>query len=78
MMLFLYVTRNAAVERNAAVIEILGNISFRYAETEDPSFCQEEHLVFLVKLGGEWFIADVETKYDWFVGMYQQKDYDIF
>lgn len=61
-----YVVQRVDVQGNFAVIEVLENISFQYVGAEDSSFSQKEHTVSLIKVDGEWIVANVETKYDWF------------
>ena len=60
-----------------AVIEVLENISFQYVGAEDSSFSQKEHTVSLIKVDGEWIVANVETKYDWFANEYKDTEYKI-
>lgn len=72
-----YVVQSADVQENFAVIEVLENISFQYVGVEDPSFSQKEHIVSLIKVDGEWIVANVETKYDWFANEYKDTEYKI-
>ena len=44
---------------------------------EDSSFSQKEHTVSLIKVDGEWIVANVETKYDWFANEYKDTEYKI-
>lgn len=66
-----YVVQRVDVQGNFAVIEVLENISFQYVGAEDSSFSQKEHTVSLIKVDGEWIVANVETKYDWFANEYK-------
>lgn len=72
-----YVVTDAKIQGNIAILEVLENLSFQYIGTPEPSFCQEEHTVFLVKVDDEWYVANVETKYDWFSNEYKNSNYDI-
>ena len=42
---------------------------------EDSSFSQKEHTVSLIKVDGEWIVANVETKYDWFANEYKDRGF---
>lgn len=68
-----YVVQRVDVQGNFAVIEVLENISFQYVGAEDSSFSQKEHTVSLIKVDGEWIVANVETKYDWFANEYKDR-----
>ena len=70
-----YVVQRVDVQGNFAVIEVLENISFQYVGAEDSSFSQKEHTVSLIKVDGEWIVANVETKYDWFANEYKDTEY---
>lgn len=72
-----YVVQRVDVQGNFAVIEVLENISFQYVGAEDSSFSQKEHTVSLIKVDGEWIVANVETKYDWFANEYKDTEYKI-
>lgn len=72
-----YVVQRVDVQGNFAVIEVLENISFQYVGAEDSSFSQKEHTVSLIKVEGEWIVANVETKYDWFANEYKDTEYKI-
>ena len=69
-----YVVQRVDVQGNFAVLE---NISFQYVGAEDSSFSQKEHTVSLIKVDGEWIVANVETKYDWFANEYKDTEYKI-
>lgn len=72
-----YVITDCEIQGNLAVVQVLENVSFQYAGTPEPSFGQTEYIVSAVKADGEWFVANVETKYDWFDSEYKNTDYDI-
>lgn len=72
-----YVVQSVDIQENSAVIEVLENISFQYVGVEEPSFSQQEHTVSLIKVDGEWIVANVETKYDWFANEYKDTEYEI-
>ena len=72
-----YAVQNAVVQGNLSIIDILENISFHYVGVKDPSFSQEEHTVYLVKAGGEWIVANIETKYGWFDEEYKDTTYKL-
>lgn len=72
-----YEVKSANVQGNVAVVNVVENINFQYVGVEDPSFCQEEHTVSLIKVGNEWIIANVETEYDWFDAKYKRSSFEV-
>lgn len=72
-----YVIQNVDIQGNIATVDVLEGISFQYVDVEAPSFIQEEHTVSLIEVDGEWIVANVETKYDWFASEYKNTSYEI-